>query len=47
MSQRWWEQDVIDLEGAKNWAAVAAESNREDPIGEEKRMPLDKTTVQE
>ena len=45
VSQRWWEQDGLDLEGAKNRAA--AESDREDTICKEDGIPLETTTVPE
>ena len=35
MSRRWWEQDGLDMEGTKKRAAAAAESDREEKIGEE------------
>ena len=41
VSQRWWEQDGLDLEGTKKQLeAEAAESYREETIGEEEGMPL-------
>ena len=39
VSWQCWEQAGIDLEGAKKRAA-AAESDGEETIGEEERMPL-------
>ena len=45
MSRRWWEQDGLYLEGTKKRAAE--ESDREETIGEEDRMPLEKTTGRE
>ena len=41
VSRRWWELAVLDLEGAnKRAAAAAADSDREESIGEEEGMPL-------
>ena len=45
--RRWWEQDGLDLEGAKNREAAAAESNGEETIDEEEVMPLEKTIGRE
>ena len=47
VSRRMWEQDGIYLEGAKKRAAAAAESDREEKIGEEEGIPLETTTVRE
>ena len=47
VSQRWWEQYGLDLEGVKKKAAAAAESYGEEMIGEEKGMPLEMTTGRE
>ena len=49
VSLRWWQQDSLDLEGAKKKAeaAAAAESDGEETIGEEEGIPLDTTTVWE
>ena len=46
VSQRWWEQYGLDLEGVKKKAAAAAaaELYREKKIGEEEGMPLETTT---
>ena len=35
VSWRWWEQVGLDLEGDKKRAAEAAESDREETVGEE------------
>ena len=40
VSWRWWEQDGLDLEGAKKRVA-AADSDGEDSIGEEEGMLLE------
>ena len=45
MSRQWWEQDGLDLDGAKKWAA--AESDGEGAICEEEGMPLETTTGRE
>ena len=45
--RRWWEQDGLDLEGAKKRAVTAEESDGEEKIGEEEGMPLETTTVRE
>ena len=34
VSRRWWEQDGLNLEGAKKRAVAAAESDVEETIGE-------------
>ena len=47
VSQQWWEQDGLNLEGAKKKAAAAAESDIEEAIGEEEGMPLRKKIGQE
>ena len=47
VSWRWWEQDGLDLGGAKKKAAAAAESDVEEAIGEEEIMALETTTGQE
>ena len=47
VSQSWWYQDVIDLEGAKKRAAEAAELDREETIGKEEGIPLETKTGQE
>ena len=47
MSQRWWEKDGLDLEGAKKRSAAAAESDGEYKIGKEEVMPQETTTGQE
>ena len=44
VSRRWWEQDVIDLEGANNRAVEAAESDGDKAIGEEEGIPLETMT---
>ena len=44
VSQRWWEQDGLDLEGAKKRAEAAAESDGEEAICEEEGMSLETTT---
>ena len=41
VSQRWWEQDGLDLEGAEKREVAAAESDREETIGEEEGMHLE------
>ena len=40
VSQRWWEQEGLDLEGAKKRTEAAAESDREETIGKEEGIPL-------
>ena len=47
VSQRWWEQGSIDLEGAKKRAAAAEESDGGETLGEEKGMPLETMTGRE
>ena len=47
VSQRWWEQDGLDLEGVTKRAAAAAESDREGTIGEEDVILLETTTGRE
>ena len=47
LSWRWWEQDGLDLEGAKKKAAAAEESDVEEAIGKEEIMALETTTGQE
>ena len=43
VSWRCWEQDGLYLEEAKKRAAAAAESDGEETMGEEERMPLETT----
>ena len=45
VSRRWWEQDGLDLEGAKKRAA--AELDGEESISKEGVMPLETTTGRE
>ena len=41
VSRRWWEQAGLDFEGAKKReTSAAAESDGEETIGEEERMPI-------
>ena len=47
VSWRWWDQDGLNLEGAKKRAEVAAESDGEEMIVEEEGMPLETTTGRE
>ena len=44
---RWWEQEVLDLEGVNNRKATAAESDGEEIIGKEEGMPLETATGRE
>ena len=42
MSQQWWEQAGLDLEGAKKRAAAAtADLDGKESIGEEEGIPLE------
>ena len=45
VSQKWWEQDGLDVEGAKKRAA--AESDREEVVSKEEGMPLETTICRE
>ena len=45
VSQRWWEQDGLYLEGAKKRSA--SELDGEEAINEEEGMPLEMTTGRE
>ena len=47
VSWRWWEQDGLDLEETKKKASSAAESDREETIGEEEGMPIETTIGRE
>ena len=47
VSQRWWEQDGIYLEGGKKRAAAAAELYGEETIGKEEGTPLETMTGRE
>ena len=47
VSRMRWEQDELDLEGAKKRVEAAAELDRAEKIGEEEGMPLETTTVRE
>ena len=45
VSQRWWEQDGLDLEGTDKMSAE--EYDGEEAIGEEEETPLEMTTGRE
>ena len=47
MLRRWWEQEGLDLEGGKKRATEASETDGEETIGKEERMPLETTVGRE
>ena len=47
VSQRWWEQEGLDLEGVKKRSAAATELDVEETIGEDVGILLEATTGQE